>query len=74
MDQLLNNSEKVHLLLRWGELFAQSDHMTFSKGADTLICHTTMHRNSINFLYNPGHIALWCLEVVPVANAREGST
>ncbi len=50
------------------------NHVTSSKQADTLICHTTMHRNSINFLYNPGHVSLWCLEVVPVANAREGST
>ncbi len=33
-----------------------------------------MRRNSIDFLYNPGHVTLWCLEVVPVANAREGST
>ncbi len=36
--------------------------------------HTTMHRNSINILYNPSHVTLWCLEVVPVANAREDST
>ncbi len=39
---------------------------------DTLICHTTMCRNSIKFLYSPGHVTLWCLEVVPVANPREG--
>ncbi len=32
-----------------------------------------MRRHSINFLYNPGHVIRWCLEVVPVANAREGS-
>ncbi len=24
-------------------------------------------------IYNPGHMTLWCLEVGPVANAREGS-
>ncbi len=48
--------------------------MTSSKQADTLLCHTTMNMNSISFLYNPGHMTLWCLEVVPVANAREGST
>ncbi len=40
----------------------------------TLVCHTTMHRNPINFLYNPGYMTLWCVEVGPVANAREGST
>ncbi len=34
--------------------------------------HTTMHRNSINFLYNPGHVTLLCLEVVPVLYARVG--
>ncbi len=37
----------------------------------TLICHTTMCRNFINFPYNPDHMILWCLEVVRVANARE---
>ncbi len=26
-----------------------------------------MCRHSIIFLYNPGHVILWCLEVVPVA-------
>ncbi len=26
--------------------------------------------NAINFLYNPGHVTLWCLEVVPVVYAR----
>ncbi len=52
-----------------------SNHMTSSKLADTLICHTTMCRNPINFIiYNPGHVTLWCVEVVLVANAREGST
>ncbi len=39
--------------------------------ADTLICHTTMHRNAINFLCIPGHVILWCVEVVPMANANE---
>ncbi len=34
-----------------------------------LICHTTMCRNSNNFLYNPGHVTLWCLEVVLVVYA-----
>ncbi len=47
--------------------------MTSSKRVDTLICHTTMHCHSINFLYNPGHLILCCLEIVPMANAREGS-
>ncbi len=40
----------------------------------TLICHTTMRRNAINFLYNPGHVTRWCLEVVPEVNARVRST
>ncbi len=39
----------------------------------SLICHTTMRRHSINFLYNPGHVILRCLEVVTVANTSEGS-
>ncbi len=29
-----------------------------------------IHRNAINFLYNPGHMTLWCLEVVQVIYAR----
>ncbi len=33
-----------------------------------------MRGNAINFLYNPGHMTLWCVEVGPGANAREGST
>ncbi len=49
---------------------AHSNHMTSSKWADTLICHTTMRRNAINFLHNPGHMTLWCLEVVLVVYAR----
>ncbi len=32
-----------------------------------------MRRNPINFLYDPGHVSLWCVEVGPVANARESS-
>ncbi len=47
-----------------------TNHVTSSKRADTLICHTTMHRNPINFLYHLGHVTLWCVEVGPVANAR----
>ncbi len=50
---------------------AHSNHVTSSKRVDTLICHTTMRRNPINFLYNPGHVTLWSVEVGPVANARE---
>ncbi len=49
------------------------NHVTSSKQVDTLMCHTSMHRNPINFLYNPGHVTLWCVEVGLVANAREGS-
>ncbi len=44
--------------------------MISSKWVDTLICHTTMCRNSINILYNPGHVTLWCLEVVPLEYSR----
>ncbi len=51
-----------------------SNHMTSSKREDSLICHTTMRRNLINFLYNSGHVTLWCVEVGPLANARESST
>ncbi len=50
----------------WG---LHSDQVISSKQADTLICHTTMRRNAINFLSIPGHMTLWCLEVVPVAYA-----
>ncbi len=52
--------------------FAHSNHMTSSKPMDTLICQATMRRNVINFLYNPGHVTLWCLEVVPVVYAWMG--
>ncbi len=57
---------KLHTLI--------TNHLTSSQRADTLICHTTMHRNPINFLYNPCHVTLWCVKVGTVANAREGST
>ncbi len=30
-----------------------------------------MRRNAINFLYIPGHMALWCVEVGPVAYASD---
>ncbi len=32
--------------------------LTSSKGVDTLICYTTMCRNTINFLYIPDHMTL----------------
>ncbi len=48
-----------------------SNNVTSSKRADTLICHTTMRRNPINFLYNLCHVTLWYVEVCLVANARE---
>ncbi len=32
-----------------------------------------MHRNPINFLYNPDHATLSCVEVGSVTNAGEGS-
>ncbi len=47
-----------------------SNHVTSSKWVNTLICHTTMCRNAINFLYNIDHVTLWCLEVLPVVYAR----
>ncbi len=47
-----------------------SNHVTSSKWVDTLIYHTTMCRNSTNLLYNPGHMTIWCLEVVLVVYAR----
>ncbi len=52
------------------DMSTYSNHMTSRKRVDTLICHTTIGRNSINFLYNPGHVTLCCLEVVPVVYAR----
>ncbi len=39
-------------------MVTHSNHMTSSKRADTFIWHTTMRRNPINFLYNPGHVTL----------------
>ncbi len=64
---------QLHVTLH-SELYGQlkhirmiySNHVTSSKRVYTLICHNTMHRNSINFQYNSGHVTLWCLEVVPV--------
>ncbi len=50
-----------------------SNHVTSSKQVDTIICHTTMHWNTNNVLYNRGHVILYCVEVSQVANAREGS-
>ncbi len=57
------------------EYHSHSNPLTSSKckWVDTLICHTTMCMNRINFLYNPDHVTLWCGEVGPVANFREGS-
>ncbi len=49
---------------------AVSLHQMCSKRENTLICHVTMCRNTIDFGYNSGHVALWCLEVVPVLYAR----
>ncbi len=31
-----------------------------------------MRSDPINFLYNLDNVTLWCVEVGPVANAREG--
>ncbi len=49
---------------------SHSKHVISGKQVETLIWHTTMCRNSINFLYNPGHVTLWYLEVVSVIYAR----
>ncbi len=51
-----------------------SNQVSSSKRADKLIYHTTMCRNSINFLYNPGDVTFWCVEVGLVANTKKGST
>ncbi len=56
----------------WGSQTHFND-VTSSKRVDTLICQTTIRRNPINFLYIPAHVTLWCVEVGPVVNAREGS-
>ncbi len=80
MDKIMYHSAFVTLgaccdLGMWHWIaHTHSDHMTFSKWADTLICNTTIHRNPINFLWNLGQVILWCVEVGPVANAKEGST
>ncbi len=52
---------------------SHSNHVTSSKHADTLICHTTMCKNPIHFLYNSGHVTFWHVEEGLVANARQGS-
>ncbi len=46
--------------------FTHSNHMTFIKTEDTLICHIIMHRNIINFLYNPSHVVVSCDEIKDV--------
>ncbi len=51
---------------KYRQILTHFNHVTSSKRVDTLICHTTICRDSINFLYNPDHMTLWCLEVVPV--------
>ncbi len=35
-----------------------SNHMTFCKQVNTYICHITMCRNSIHFLYNSDDVTL----------------
>ncbi len=35
-----------------GKLYS-CNHVTYGKQVDTLICHTTMCKNAINFLYKP---------------------
>ncbi len=68
VNSLFNN---LFYLLFYYFIVSHSNHVTSSKQPNTLICHTTMRRNPINFLYNPGHVIIWCVEVGPVANARE---
>ncbi len=50
---------------------SHSNYMNSNKLADTLICHTITCRNAINVLHIPGHMILWCLEVVLVAYASD---
>ncbi len=45
--------------------------MTSSKRTDTLLCNATMRKNTFNFLYIPGHVTLWCLEIIPQKNTSE---
>ncbi len=37
---------------------AYSNHVPSCKQENTLICHTTMCKNLIHLLYNPGHVIL----------------
>ncbi len=53
-----------------GQMTPHSGHVTSNNGVDTLICHTTLCRNYINFLYNPSHVTLGCVEVGPMVYAR----
>ncbi len=63
--RLYQSWDGVHAL----RVLPHSNHVTSSKRAGTLICHTTMSRDPIHFLYNPGHVTFWCLQVVPVVYA-----
>ncbi len=33
-----------------------------------------MRRNTINIVYNSSHVALWCLEVVPVGYGKDSES
>ncbi len=41
-------------------IIPHSNHITYSDLAAILICHITMCRDSMNFLYISGHVVLWC--------------
>ncbi len=69
LHQIFSNQVQ-HSIKKLDPIGSHSNYVTSSKWVDTLICHTTMHRNSINFPYNPGHMTFWCLEVVLVVYAK----
>ncbi len=50
--------EYYNIKMNYGGLYPHSNQVTSSKLVDTLICHTTMRRNPINFIYNSGHVTL----------------
>ncbi len=64
------DSNILSVYITMSYVISHSNHVTSSKQVDTLIFHTTMCRNFINFLYFPGHVTLWSLKVVQVVYAR----
>ncbi len=51
---------------------AHSNHVSPLASNWAHICHTTIHRNAINFISNPGHMTFLCFEVVLAVYARPG--